>query len=271
MEEKKFTSIKEFGFDPIVIKKQNDELKDDIQKQVHIQRVFERVIELRHEILLIYRYYGFVLRKIKSIQGPFEDAIDKKALIKEIENHPKDFLTKFSIERITKRFEREKKQAANEVYYNSNDKVNKRYDNKESRLIILETLLDGLAGRNANEVLFNYRKELKEKIEECRQLLIWLFKEKSKYDYLNSFRIDGNDYNNIEGNNEFGLKKFKRNELQQNLKNYINEFKLKEGVTVPQAVVRRITKNLTKAGYDAKETSVAEALRKMGYVEGLRK
>lgn len=69
MEEKKFTSIKEFGFDPIVIKKQNDEVKDDIQKQIHIQRVFERVIELRYEILLIYRYYGFVLRKIKTIQG----------------------------------------------------------------------------------------------------------------------------------------------------------------------------------------------------------
>lgn len=271
MEEKKYTSIKDFGFDPEIIKKQNDAITDEEQKLFHIQKVYGRVIELRQEIMTIVRYYGCIMKKIRQINIPYENAISKKKLLEEIEKIDKDYISNYTLERITKRFEREIKDAINEIYYNSYKKVSKRVENKESRVIILETLFDGLNEKKANQVIRSYTNELRQKDEELRKLMIWLNKEKTKLNYLNSFKIDESDFAKQDSKSKLLLIKFGRNELQKNLKVYINEYKLKEGVTVPQTVVRKITKSLTKSGYDAKETSVAEALRKMGYVEGLRK
>lgn len=68
-----------------------------------------------------------------------------------------------------------------------------------------------------------------------------------------------------------GKKQFRKNELQENLKPFITKFKLIKGVSVTSKIAQLITRQLIKDGWDAKETSVSETLRKMGYVEGKRK
>ncbi len=70
------------------------------------------------------------------------------------------------------------------------------------------------------------------------------------------------------GNREIehnALRSFKRGELKKELKNYITELKLEKYDTVPSKKINWITRQLIKRGFDAKETSVAAALRKMDY------
>lgn len=67
------------------------------------------------------------------------------------------------------------------------------------------------------------------------------------------------------------LKNFQRGELQKELEPLAKEYELKVRESVPMKKVRAITKKLVNDGWDAKETSVAEALRKMGFVRGTRK
>lgn len=72
----------------------------------------------------------------------------------------------------------------------------------------------------------------------------------------------------IEGNESNGLlRSFKRGELRRELKKYIKEFNLKEGVTVESTKAGLITRKLLKDGWDADQQSVAVTLRKMGYGE----
>ena len=67
------------------------------------------------------------------------------------------------------------------------------------------------------------------------------------------------------------MRKFNRGELKIELKKYAEIYKLEIKKSVSSKKVRLITRKLIEEGWDAKETSVAEALRKMGYVEGKRK
>jgi hypothetical protein len=77
---------------------------------------------------------------------------------------------------------------------------------------------------------------------------------------------DGNIIN--KGN---GLRPFLKNELQENLKPFISKMGLIKGVTVTSKKAQLITRQLIADGWDAKESSVAETLRKMEFVEGRRK
>ena len=76
--------------------------------------------------------------------------------------------------------------------------------------------------------------------------------------------IEGNDINSL-------LRSFKRGELRKELKKYIKEFNLKEGVTVESTKVGLITRKMLKDGWDADNQSVAVTLRKMGYGEEWRR
>ena len=67
------------------------------------------------------------------------------------------------------------------------------------------------------------------------------------------------------------LKKFKRGELQRELKKYVNEFHLAVGMPVESKTVNLITRKLIKDGWDATNQSVAVTLRKMGYGEERKK
>lgn len=66
------------------------------------------------------------------------------------------------------------------------------------------------------------------------------------------------------------LRTFKRYELQRELEPLAQEYDLVTGESVPMQTVRNITKRLIKEGWDAKESSVAEAFRKMSFVRGRR-
>lgn len=67
------------------------------------------------------------------------------------------------------------------------------------------------------------------------------------------------------------LKNFQRGELQKELELLVKEYGLQIRESAPMTKVRIITKKLINNGWDAKETSVAEALRKMGFVRSVRK
>lgn len=67
------------------------------------------------------------------------------------------------------------------------------------------------------------------------------------------------------------LKNFQRGELQKELEPLAKEYELQVRESVSMKKVRAITRRLINDGWDAKETSVAEALRKMGFVRGKRK
>lgn len=70
---------------------------------------------------------------------------------------------------------------------------------------------------------------------------------------------------------ESKLKNFQRGELQKELEPLAKEYELQVRESVSMKKVRVITRRLINKGWDAKETSVAEALRKMGFVRGTRK
>ena len=71
-----------------------------------------------------------------------------------------------------------------------------------------------------------------------------------------------------EGDEIIGLlRPFKRGELRKELKKYIKEFNLKEGVTVESTKAGLITRRLLKDGWDADQQSIAVTLRKLGYGE----
>ena len=71
-----------------------------------------------------------------------------------------------------------------------------------------------------------------------------------------------------EGDEIIGLlRPFKRGELRRELKKYIKEYNLKEGVTVESTKAELITRKLLREGWNADRQSVAVTLRKMGYGE----
>lgn len=72
-------------------------------------------------------------------------------------------------------------------------------------------------------------------------------------------------------NGEIKLKAFRRRELRKILQQYVEEFNLLEGVTVESKTSNLITRKLISEGWDAKESSVAVTLRKMGFGEELKK
>lgn len=76
--------------------------------------------------------------------------------------------------------------------------------------------------------------------------------------------IDENEINSL-------LRPFKRGELRRELKKYIKEFNLKEGVTVESTKAELITRKLLREGWNADRQSVAVTLRKMGYGEEWRR
>ena len=87
-----------------------------------------------------------------------------------------------------------------------------------------------------------------------------------------SINVSAEEVNNIE-NKVANTKSmgFGRGELQAALEPLAKEYGLEIGKSVKSSIVRRITKRLIGEGKDAKVDSVAEALRKMGYVKGKRK
>ncbi len=119
--------------------------------------------------------------------------------------------------------------------------------------------------------LYKYQRNLADKWKSLYEVYLKVKKELKKYKTISSFRLI-NEKDLIEFEKNISkLRSFEWGELQLALEPYIQEHKLEAREPVPSKKIRIITKKLVDEGWDAKETSVAEAFRKMGFVKGRRK
>ncbi|MDO8549791.1 MAG: hypothetical protein Q7S39_06540 [Ignavibacteria bacterium] len=173
----------------------------------------------------------------------------------------------------------------------ANTNIDYFYKKRAYELVDIIEYLNDKTYEEGLERIFNLCQRHSKQIEHSIQRLSKLYDKpfsprnpKSFFSLIIGMRAYQQDTRNIEvrsgevrsGNgNEVNiattLKPFRRGELQEILNKYITDMDLQMGVSVPNKKVQQITRKIIQDGWDGKENSIAETLRKMGYVEGKRK
>lgn len=262
--------IKEFGFDPEIIKKQSENYKTEDEKREHLWRVYKKISKISYDLRLILRYLNLVDIEIKKTIGGPSIKIKKKDLLKKISDIENDEITKREFDELLFTLLREKRKNIREIYNKSISKIFDKFSDSENNVFIYEVLNQTQAFRSDVEdkpkiMLRNLRNIQRE----FNTLWKWVTKEYAKYDYLKSF-ITEEDKTEIDKITEKNLKQFKKGELKKELVKIAKELKLADGVSVGSRTIVKITNQLIKKGWDANKDSVAVVLRNMGYVEGRR-
>ena len=151
------------------------------------------------------------------------------------------------------------------------------YMNRPDQIAEIDEYLEGKTEQERVNKLYDLCKRHSRDIENAIQRMREIHdKPLARYNPKSFFNliVGPREYQNPEKviiNGKEKLKTFKRGELKKELNKYIDEFKLKDGVTVRTKTSALITRKLIAEGWNANERSVAVTLRKMGYGEELQK
>lgn len=266
MEEKKYTSIKEFGFDPEILKKQNESYKTEKDKYEHYKRVLSIIDKVRYDIRIVIRYLYLIEKELTKIIGGRSFKVEKKQFDGIIRKIKTNELSKRDIDDAFHQLIKEKKLLLIKVFYNAKGKLIDKFYQKENGILILDIITKKYDEYEVEAQLTILIKELKEKKKEFNPVAIWLERELTKYRNITTLSYEISENNKTDSK----LRNFKHGELKKELIKSIKELNLKQGVSVESKVIIKITNRLIKNGWNANKDSVGVVLRNMGYVEGKR-
>lgn len=270
MEKEIKVKIDTYGYDIQSILKQNQEYVRDEDKAKYLENAATNIYETIRTLRLVYRYATITANKIRKI-GSGEEKVALEEFIEQVKLSKKNELAKRDIEKIFHSIVPEVKKVQHNIFWNFHEIITNKYFDTNYEMLVMDYFHNVNEDLTYGARLFRYKTDLREKWEALYDVYLKVKKEFKKYKTIDSFRLN-NEAVSIELENKVNkLRTFQRGELQLALELYIKEYNLETGEPVSSGKVRIITRKLVKEGWDAKETSVAEAFRKMGFVKGRRK
>lgn len=205
-EETVIKSVKNFGFDKKLLINQNKNYKTEGDKRAHLNNVENNIRIVRGDLILVWRYIGLVRKKIREIKGGSILVLKKEDLVKEIEQFKNNYLHKWELDSIAEKIKRKSEAKILTIYYDSTEKLIRKFENKKDRFLILESLYEKRKSNFNHEAkIKEFEAEIFEKNEELRSLQIWIRKELEKYENIKLLsktdedEISGKDVKNIIG------------------------------------------------------------------------
>ena len=241
-EETVIKSVKNFGFDKKLLINQNKNYKTEGDKRAHLNNIENNIRIVRGDLILVWRYIGLVRKKIREIKGGSILVLKKEDLVKEIEQFKNNYLHKWELDSIAEKIKRKSEAKILTIYYDSTEKLIRKFENKKDRFLILESLYEKRKSNFNHEAkIKEFEAEIFEKNEELRSLQIWIRKELEKYENIKLLsktdedEISGKDVKNIIGDKNIikerwtGTKsefaRFVVEEYQKNEQNKYNSLK----------------------------------------------
>lgn len=260
----KYSIIKNYGYEEEILKKQLEKYNTNKEKITHLEIVYKKIREIGLKIDAIIRLINIKNKKIREIEPEFVPKIMKDDLIASINQFEKEKLSERELNDLFKRVYSKKQKQVTNLYYGFVELLIKKFSNKNITSLILDNIINNNKDDTFDKRFIAYRKHLWNIKKEMKQYREFILQEGNKYETFQMLVL--------ENENEKDFKKFKnfrRGELKKELKKYIKEYGLKEGVTVESKKVNLITRKLKEDGWNAKEQSVAVTLRIMGFGEEL--